>query len=104
MAIKLRAALFGLALPLVACTQQPADPTKVAADVKDIAHQLVAAYNARLPATAVAFDAPDYVGMFHGGPVTQGPAADLQAMRQQLADRAREVRIEQRDRRCRCFG
>ena len=75
-------------LALAACSgAAPVDSGKVADEVKGAAHQL-AAYNAHDAAKAVSFDALDYVGMFHGGPVVSGPAADLAAMEQQVADSA----------------
>jgi ketosteroid isomerase-like protein len=46
---------------------------------------VVAAYNAQDAHAAAAYDAPDYVGIYHGSPNTVGPAADEAAMKSQAA-------------------
>jgi ketosteroid isomerase-like protein len=55
------------------------------AEVVRAAQGVVAAYNAQDAAAAAAFDAPDYVGIFHGTPNNVGPAADLAEMKAAMA-------------------
>lgn len=78
------ATLSGCAKPEAA---KPAvDASKVAEAVKaDVTH-LVAEFNARDVAKAVAHDAPDYVSMFHGAPNTVGVAADTETTKMQVSD------------------
>ena len=45
----------------------------------------LAAYTAQDAHAAAAFDAPDYVGVYHGSANTVGPAADEAAMKAQMA-------------------
>ena len=54
---------------------------------------MVADFNAKDAAKAVAHDAADYVGMFHGAPNLVGPAADLELTQQQLADPAVKLAV-----------
>ena len=80
-----------LALALAGCNKPSAQgpafgTTATAKSVAADAEAVVAAYNAHDAERAVAFDAPDYVGIFHGGPNTVSPAADLAGMKQQLKD------------------
>lgn len=80
-----------LTFALVACNkpeaQGPVSGTTVTAEsVAADAETLVATFNAHDAKRAVAFDAQDYVGIFHGGPNTVGPAADLAGMQQELKD------------------
>jgi ketosteroid isomerase-like protein len=53
--------------------------------VRKAALGVVAAYNAQDAHAAAAYDAPDYVGIYHGSPNTVGPAADEAAMKSQAA-------------------
>lgn len=61
------------------------DPAAVAAQVRKDAAGVVAAYNAQDAHAAAAYDAPDYVGVYHGSANTVGPAADEAAMKAQMA-------------------
>ncbi len=84
----------GLALAttasLTACQKpEPAKPAvdtcKISDAVKADAHDYFAAINAHDAAKAVAHDAPDFTGMFHGAPNVHGPAEDLTVTTQELA-------------------
>ena len=83
------------ALSLLAACQQSAAPAvdtaNIAAAVKGEVAGLVAAFNAHDAEKAVSYDAPDYVGMFHGAPNVVGPEADLAVTKQQVADPAAKV-------------
>jgi ketosteroid isomerase-like protein len=57
----------------------------VAAEVRKDALGVVAAYNAQDAHAAAAYDAPDYVGVYHGSPNVNGPAADEAGMKAQMA-------------------
>lgn len=73
-----------LAFLLVAgCAQQ--SHGDVAAEVRKAALGVVAAYNAQDAHAAAAYDAPDYVGVYHGSPNVNGPAADEAGMKAQMA-------------------
>jgi len=91
--------LFGLGATavLAACSPQPATPqvdtAKIAESVKADVDQLVAQFNAHDAEAAVAHDAQDYVGMFHGMPNVEGPAGDLAVTKQQVSDPAAKVTI-----------
>ena len=61
------------------------DPADVAAQVRKDAAGVVAAYNAQDPHKAASYDAPDYVGLYHGTANTVGPAADEAGMKAQMA-------------------
>ena len=61
------------------------DPADVAAQVRKDAAGVVAAYNAQDAHKAAAYDAPDYVGVYHGTANTVGPAADEAGMKAQMA-------------------
>ena len=67
---------------LAGCAQQPAG---TAADIRRQALGVVAAYNAQDAHKAASYDAPDYVGVYHGAPNTVGPAADEAGMKAQMA-------------------
>ena len=56
-----------------------------ATEVVEAANGVVAAYNAQDAHKAAAYDAPDYVGVYHGSPNTIGPAADEAGMKAQMA-------------------
>ena len=64
------------------------DTAKVADAVKADADQLVADFNVRDAAKAVAHDAPGTVAMFHGAPNVVGVDADLANTKVQMADPA----------------
>jgi len=71
---------------LSACMRQAgSDRSAVAAEVRRDALELVADYNAQNAAAAAAWDAPDYVGIYHGTANTVGPAADLAGMKAAMA-------------------
>jgi ketosteroid isomerase-like protein len=72
---------------LPACTRQStqADTGAVIGQVHKDALGVVAAYNAQDAHKAAAYDAPDYVGVYHGSPNTVGPAADEAGMKAQMA-------------------
>jgi ketosteroid isomerase-like protein len=90
---------IALAVPLAlaACSQQDTVTDKATIDesttpdaaaaeeVQQAALGAVAAYNAQDPAKAAGYDAPDYVGIFHGEPNTLGPEADAAGMKGQMA-------------------
>ena len=69
---------------LTGCSGQ-GDTGAVADQVRKDALGLVAAYNAQDAAAAAAYDAPDYVGIYHGTPNNVGPAADLKEMKAAMA-------------------
>jgi ketosteroid isomerase-like protein len=70
------------AFALAGCAKQPAN---VADQVRTQAQDVVAAYNAQDAHKAASYDAPDYVGVYHGSPNTIGPAADEAGMKAQMA-------------------
>lgn len=74
-----------------------ADNSAIADAVKGQATALVAAFNAHDAEKAVSFDAPDYIGMFHGAPNVVGPEADLVLTKQQVADPAAKVTVSDED-------
>ncbi len=85
-----------LAATLSACAKPEAakpavDTAKVAEAVKADVTQLVADFNAKDVAKAVAHDAPDYVSMFHGAPNTVGVAADTETTKMQMSDPAMKL-------------
>jgi ketosteroid isomerase-like protein len=57
----------------------------VADQVRSGALGVVAAYNAQDAQRTAAYDAPDYVGIYHGSPNTVGPAADEAGMKAEMA-------------------
>lgn len=61
---------------------------ETAADVQKQAEGVVAAFNAQDAARTAAFDAPDYVGIYHGTANTNGPAEDEAGMKAQMAEGA----------------
>lgn len=78
---------FGLVLVALAglpdCSGQANSGT--ADEIRKAALAVVAAYNAQDAHAAAAYDAPDYMGIYHGSPNTVGPAADEAAMKSQMA-------------------
>lgn len=99
--IRLVPAVAALGL-LGACgTQQAAAPAgdaaRIADAVKGQTAGLIAAFNAHDAEKAVSYDAPDYVGMFHGFPNVVGPQADLAMTKQQAADTATKVTVSDED-------
>lgn len=76
-------------LLLTACGGAGAvDTAKITDMVKANADGLVAAYNAHDAAKAASYDAPDYVGLFHGTAPVTGMAADEAEMKLQMEDPA----------------
>lgn len=57
-----------------------------AAQTRDAAHGIIAAFNRQDAHAAAAYDAPDYVGIFHGSPNSEGMAADEAGMKAQMAN------------------
>jgi ketosteroid isomerase-like protein len=87
---------------LAACGAQQsaapaADNAKIADAVKAQSAALIVAFNAHDAEKAVSFDAPDYIGMFHGAPNVVGPDADLALTKQQVADPAAKVTVSDED-------
>lgn len=84
----LTSVMLGLAasVALGGCSAKPAqvDIALVEEEVREGALGVVAAYNAQDVDRAASFDAPDYVGIFHGTPNTVGPEADAEGMRIQI--------------------
>ena len=82
-----------LAASLAAC-QKPevakptVDTAKITDAVKAGAADLVASLNAHDAEKAVAHDAPQTIGMFHGAPNVNNPAEDLAMTKLQVADPA----------------
>ena len=73
-------------LATAACGPAVADTNAVEQAVRTQASEIVAAYNAHDAAKTASYDAPDYVGMFHGSRNVLGPAADEAGMKVQLQD------------------
>ena len=69
---------------LAGCLRDPASST-TPDEVRKAALGVVAAYNRQDAHAAAAYDAPDYVGIYHGTPNTVGPAADEAGMKAQMA-------------------
>ena len=88
---------IAIAALLAGCTAQaPADAVdtaKIGEAVKAQSAALLAAFNAHDAEKAVSFDAPDYIGMFHGQPNVVGPEADLAITKAQVADPAAKVSV-----------
>ena len=81
------------ALALLAACQNAAPPaaadtTKVAAEVKAVAAEIIAAYNAHDPKKTASYDAPDYLGLNHGTPAVLGEQADADSMAGLMKDPA----------------
>jgi ketosteroid isomerase-like protein len=78
---------FAAGSALAGCGRKPASPETgaVIGEVHKDALDVVAAYNAQDAHKAAAYDAPDYVGVYHGSPNTVGPAADEAGMKAQMA-------------------
>ena len=77
--------LPALALLALAGCARHAGAGNVADEVRNDALGVVAAYNAQDAHRAAAFDAADYVGIYHGTTNTIGPAADEAGMKTQMA-------------------
>lgn len=90
----LAAALLVAGCSAPAPATKPADTGKVADEVKDGMGKVIAAFNAHDAEGAVAMDAPDYVGMIHGQANQIGPAGDLATTKQQMADPAQKVDVQ----------
>ena len=88
-AVRSIAPLAALAL-LAACQQAAApaaaDTAKVAAEVKAVAAEIIAAYNAHDPKKTASYDAPDYLGLNHGTPAIHGEQADADSMAELMKD------------------
>lgn len=73
---------IALAATLTGCARNNFD---AAAETSKVAHGLLDAYNRGDAHAAAAFDAPDYVGIFHGTPNVIGLAADEAGMKKGMA-------------------
>lgn len=71
-----------VAFVLIAGCSRQSD--SAADQVRKAALGVVAAYNRQDAQAAAAFDAPDYVGVYHGQANTIGPAADEAGMKAQM--------------------
>ncbi|WP_417610480.1 YybH family protein [Parasphingorhabdus sp.] len=88
--------------PLAACgspsdqtaheADSAADKTAIANHIKEIAKDVVAAFNAGDAEKAVGFNAPDFIQMFHGQ-ANADNAANLENARSQLADPAAKLAV-----------
>lgn len=80
---------------IAACNQAPkaGDSAKVSTEVKAAMADVISSFNARDAEKSVAYDAPDYVGMFHGADNVVGPAQDLALTKLQLSDAAAKIAI-----------
>ena len=80
---------------LAACTPPPAtgDSAKASAEVKAAMASVISSFNARDAEKSVAYDAPDYVGIFHGADNVVGPTQDLALTKLQLSDAATKIAI-----------
>jgi len=76
--------IVAFAILLAGCSR-PSGSANVADEVRKNALGVVAAYNRQDPHAAAAYDAPDYVGVFHGTPNTLGAAADEAQMKAGMA-------------------
>ena len=77
-----------------ACTQAPtSDSGKVSAQVKAAMASVISSFNAHDAKKSVSYDAPDYVGMFHGTDNVVGPAQDLALTQLQLGDASAKVAV-----------
>ncbi|MFM5953060.1 MAG: YybH family protein [Novosphingobium sp.] len=91
----LRLAVATAALALVAgCARAPANESAKASDeVKANMTEMVAAFTARDADKAVSWDAPNFVGMFHGTPNITGQDADRALTKQQVDDPAMKFSV-----------
>ncbi|MBW8843289.1 MAG: nuclear transport factor 2 family protein [Sphingomonadales bacterium] len=71
-----------------------AEIAKSTDEAKAMVAGIAAAYNAHDADKAASYDAPDYVGMFHGFPTVTGPAADAASMKQQFLDPAAKFDLD----------
>jgi ketosteroid isomerase-like protein len=79
---------------LAACNAAPhIDAAKVGDEVKANMTEMVAAFAARDADKAVSWDAPDFVGMFHGAPNVSGTEGDLALTKEQVADPAMKFSV-----------
>lgn len=79
---------------LAGCNTAPAvDSAKVGDEVKANMTEMVAAFAARDADKAVSWDAPDFVGMFHGAPNVSGKEGDLALTKEQVADPAMKFSV-----------
>ena len=77
-----RTVVLAAAGALTACSGHSG---RAADQTRDAAHGIIAAFNKGDAHAAAAYDAPDYVGIFHGSPNTVGMAADEKGMKAQMA-------------------
>lgn len=79
---------------LVGCNSAPAaDGAKAADEVKTNMAAMVAAFAARDADKAVSWDAPDFVGMFHGMANVTGQEGDRALTKEQVADPAMKFAV-----------
>jgi ketosteroid isomerase-like protein len=79
---------------LAACNAAPpVDAAKVGDEVKANMTEMVAAFAARDADKAVSWDAPDFVGMFHGVPNVSGQEGDRALTKEQVADPAMKFSV-----------
>lgn len=86
-------AASALALLAGCHAQRHGDGTKTAAEVKDNMTEMVAAFASRDADKAVSWDAPDFVGSFHGFPDVHGQEEDRALTKQQVADPAMKFSV-----------
>ncbi|MFM5923147.1 MAG: YybH family protein [Novosphingobium sp.] len=91
----LRLAATAAALALVAgCAKAPVDESaKTSAEVKANMTEMVAAFAAHDADKSVSWDAPNFVGMFHGTPNITGQEADRALTKQQIDDPAMKLSV-----------
>jgi ketosteroid isomerase-like protein len=69
---------------LAGCNRAPSE-ADASAEVRKAALGVIAAYNAQDAHATAAYDAPDYVGIYHGSANVIGPAADEAGMKAAMA-------------------
>ena len=93
--LQLFGAVAALAL-LAGCNGKPAgDAAKAGDEVKANMAAMVTAFAARDADKAVSWDAPDFVGMFHGMEDVRGQEADLTITKLQVADPAMKLSVSE---------
>lgn len=81
------------ALAIVSGCHSKPDGAKTSTEVKDNMTAMVAAFAARDADKAVSWDAPDFVGSFHGTTDVHGQEADRALTKQQVADPAMKFSV-----------
>ena len=71
----------------------PGDAAKAGDEVKANMTAMVAAFASRDADKAVSWDAPDFIGLFHGTEDVQGQEADRKITKQQVADPAMKFSV-----------